>query len=381
MKVFDANKPMGDVSLFTVREYLRATGWIKKPTSWDDIVVYRRSTPEFPRAEIVVPKRESDFSEEYLDDIIQRLSLFDQRETLDVRHALVNPRVDKVKCRLISPHTSFGTTPLNTIQSFISGFIGALRAAVKDVVQPENRHLKLSSSEIDEMMSRAEFGQTEIGSFVASIFLPLGQADESDLLDEFKTNVFRKGVVHLMTALNLAAECAEMGQTEDFIQKNDSSGLHISSNLLDAVENARVGNETDVEFAVDWSPTVPVPEAPKCVLIKSGYSPYFTRWSQQLNPREDDKTPRRFVASIAEFSEDKRDEQGRPFGTILLTVFSPDEDKNYLAKVFLNSDQYDLAIDAFRNNDCVSFSGVRVWKKTRHEIRDVQNFQRVSQES
>ncbi|MBR4752085.1 MAG: hypothetical protein IK077_10015 [Thermoguttaceae bacterium] len=361
--------------LKAARTYLKAQGWVAHDDYWDDIVIFRRPEEENrPCDEVVLPKKVDKTFDHYLEETARRLAQWDNQTEEEALFRLLHPDVDRVRCRLISPELESGTTPLYVIQDFVAGVVDALKAAVLDVAKPELWHKRLRSAEIDKMMKQAKFGQTERGSFILNLFVPLEDADEANKFEGTSSRLWRRGIVHLTTALSEAVDAIESGAPENFEQKNKENP-QTSANLLEAIDAAAIGEDAALEFSVDWAPVLRVPEStPSTVTVQKSYAPQFKEWARSFRPAEKDKEKARFVATVRELKGAQRDDDGRPYGDVVLWIFNQEEDRNFEAKTSLNTEQYDVALDAHKRNYCVSFDGVCVWNGNKATLDNIEGF-------
>lgn len=365
-------------ALEAARRYLKAEGWISYDKYWDDIVVFRRPEEENrPYDEIVLPKIVNASFGLHLKEAARRLALWSNQTEESCLFRMLNPDVDRIRCRLDSPELELGTTPMFMIQGFVDSVIDVLKAAVLDVAKPELWHKRLRSADIDKMMRQAKFGQTERGSFVLNLFIPIQDADESNQFEETRSRLWRRGVVHLTTVLNDAISAIESGTPESF-ENNNKESRQTSANLIEAIDAAVIGDDASLELSVDWAPTLPVDEStPSIVVIKKSYSNSFHEWARSFRPVERDREKARFVATIRSLQGSQRDDSDRPYGEVSLWIFNQDEEKNYEAKAFLNADQYDEALNAHKGNNYVSFDGICQWNGSKARLESIENLRIV----
>ena len=161
------------VSFETLRAYLRAKGWRVVESLRHDVETFAQLEGDNIVEAIQLPPGESDRHVAYVLDAARAIANFEGTSLDDALQALKVFGRDRVSCRLASASVEDGTVPLGDAVSFLANISKIFSAAVKDVVRPESYHKKVVSSEINELMDSARFGQTERGSFVVNVFMPL----------------------------------------------------------------------------------------------------------------------------------------------------------------------------------------------------------------
>ena len=359
-----------NIELSSIRAYLLSQGWVETPDWREDKILF--STPDESAdnyEEAILPKYDVHNRVAYILDAARNIARYEARTIDDVLAALQYADVDRMRCRLVSDKVENGAAPLGAIETFIKNVVNTFRAALKDVVQPEPYHKRLSSSEIDEMLKSASFGQTERGSFVVNIYMPLGSEDFP--------NLFRKSLEHLMRSLNRAVLSSGGSDAHRFIQENQNSDDMISANLLTAIENARIDDNADLEFSAEWSPKLrPVENVPDRVYIAKNHSACFKRWAMALAPQKNTSTSREFVGTVSKLNGAEFDAQNRRCGEVEITLFQ--DEKNLRVRTQLDADDYAAANESHMRNRYVVFNASLVHKGDKNLLEDVENFRIVS---
>ena len=245
-------------------------------------------------------------------------------------------------------------------------------AALKDVVKSEFVHKALSASQIKELLNVARFGQTECGSFIVNVYIPLGQSTDAELFTNTRSYLFRKSLIHLMTSLSQAISCIDEGNPDMFIQKNLEAEIKTSVNLLEAVDNVRVGEDSELEVSVNWSHELPVPSnVPSRFNIKKEHSQTIWNWSAQYRPKEKQMSTDEFTAKVISMEIEDWDKSERPEGTVTFLIL---DNENYEAQATLNADDFRLANDCFINNHPCVFRGVCERSRNKAIISSISSF-------
>ncbi len=359
-------KAAGKIELSAIRDYLLANQWLEESNWREDKLLF--STPDETASnyeEVVLPKLDVPNRRAYILDAARNIARYEDRPIEDVLIALQTPNVDRVRCRLISDEVEDGSTPLGMIETYIRNVVNTFRAALKDVIQPELYHKRLASAEIDEMLKTASFGQTERGSFIVNIFMPIGNAECN--------NIFRQSLEHLMRSLNRAVQISGGSDADRFIQENQNSADMISANLLTAIENARINENSDLEFSVTWAPMLKVAEGtPNQVYIAKTHSACFKRWAHAFSPQKKTETSREFVGIVNKLNGSQLDAQNRRFGEVEIMLFQ--DEQNIRVRAQLDADDYAIANDSHMKNRYVVFNASLSSKGDKASLEEVENF-------
>lgn len=367
----------GNVTISALRSYLVANNWIQADSEREDVNFYCRPEEDEFEGAIFVPKDPDDRPRQFVLDAARKLAKYERRNVLDILDSLQKFSFDRVRCRLISPSVADGIIPLGSVVDFVEKISRLLSTAVKDVVQPELVHQKISSAEITELLNNAQFGQTERGSFIVNIFVPIERDKDSDRFKEVQDHTFRRSLEHLMTSLDLATRCIDDGSPERFLEENSDNKTITSVNLLEYADNARIGDDSDLEISVNWSSKLEVSDnVPNQIRVKKEHSPFFWRWVSTYRPQSKKISEKEeFVAKIIELKVEDSDSENRPSGTVVLRVVN--EDEIFDAKVYLQSSDFHVALDCVSKSRCVVFRGRCERLRNKAEITQVSDFRAV----
>lgn len=360
------------ISLEKTRAYLAANGWRIVKTPRRDVDTYLRPKEEKYNNFIIVPKQDGDRTVPAILDVARKLQDYEKRDLMDVLYSLQSSSHDRVQCRLISSTNEDGTVPLSSAIVFVKQIAAVFSAALKDVIQSEFVHKKVASSEITELLNSAKFGQTERGSFIANIYLPLGQSSDAELFEDARSNLFRRSLEHLMKSLSQATTYIDEGRFDDFIKANTEAEIKTSANLLEAVDNARVGDDSDLEISVNWSFELPVDSSvPSRVHIKKEHSQTLWKWASHYRPMEQQMPKSEFIAKVIGLRLDNYDKSGRLEGFATLRII---DEEDFEAQAYLNADEFLLANECFMNNRLCSFLGECERSRNKAIIKSISDF-------
>ncbi len=244
-----------------VLQYVRAKGWVADSGATTDRVVVLHAA-QFPDVDIVVPRSRSfrDY-ESCVAETLQTVALVEERSVWQVLKDISTPSADVMRMRLISPNATLGTVPLDQGLKLIQGGRDLLLAAACSAHQPQAHYPRQSYREALDFMETCRLGQTERGSFVASIVAPVPplvtQSEQKQLFEQIPPSepYARRVTMTLMSGLHSFKESVDRG---DARQTFDSVDRGVSANLCEALAFMKPSEEQAVlEIQLSWAPTRP----------------------------------------------------------------------------------------------------------------------------
>jgi len=347
-----------------LQAYLRNTGWQRRETARSDIGVFLKRT-ERDTHEVLLPLNR-DFADyrARVVDALEQIALVENREVDQVLTDLTIDPADVVRFRVISSDTVGGTI------SFIEGFNlldsakKALFTTACDLIKPEKYHRRLGLKGAQQFISKCRLGQTEKGSFVASVICPfLNQSEEeeaqrltifnssADLSTSFTRQVTRR----MMWAL------AEVKKAIDRAEENSIIDLQgenmISANFLESIiELNSIKDSQEIEIRTTWSVLAYGDEMPANIIrLSNDYLPVLETIVSKMRPAEEG-IENLFVGKISLTKADP-DPNTRSDGEIILNYVLGDEEKVSKARVTLNADDYKKACEAHLRGQTVKIKG------------------------
>lgn len=375
-------KMASKVSLYNAKRYLNASGW-NFITKFKDVLIFRRSEPEHPFDEILLPRSEEDpYYAQTILDAAERLSRFEKRSVLEIIQDLASPNLDKISFRIISKHAELGSVELDTIDAVFQGICSICMNAIKDLQQPEVFHRRVDNKTIKDMMKYARFGQTEHGSFIVNVLIPYDiPSDEEAALELVTTTAFRDGIVNMLKSISKVQEFILEGNEDDFTKENKEKPF-ISSNMFLAFDQINQWEDMELEILARWSQLVPIPpETISQVRLRNTVLKKFETFGNFFRSSSDKHQARmQFSGSVQELLGGSEDENGKQTGDVVIKVLSNEGDDFQARISLLDRKWYDTAMKSHREKDLVMFSGELVQIKKKKTIINIKDFQLVPKE-
>ncbi len=360
-------KAVPELKFTELQAYLRNTGWSRIEVPKQSIALFQKQLGNsFYETLLPLSKDFSDYNYRIV-DVLENIALTENREIHQVLTDLSIPPGDTVRFRVISKDTFGGTISFLEGFNLLEGAKKALFTTACDIVQPEKYHKRLGLKGAQQFIEECRLGQTEKGSFIASIICPfINQTHEDrahqlsifNQADEFRYSLTRKVTSRLMSSLAEIKNAIDRGEENRII---DLEGENIiSGNFLESIVELNSTKETtEIEIITSWSVFAEgQPEIAKAIKFSNDYIPVLENIISKVKPIdkgfEDD-----FVGKISLTKADP-DAHSRTEGEIILNYIVGDEEKVSKARVILKNEDYDLACEAHKQGKSVKIRGKMV---------------------
>jgi hypothetical protein len=246
----------GDVQL-----YLMSQGWQPKPYGKEGNALLFRH-PSFRDVDLLLPLRRDlvDYANR-MGDLVVALATIERRPVQAILNDLSGPSGDVFRLRVAGSVSALGNIPLDEAIKLLDGARQLLWSSAFSVIRPEALHPLRTVKQVEEFLKGCRFGQTERGSFVATILAPVPpeiQPPPANLdagLVEQEPPFPRRVTTRLMSSLGLISQAIQAGRADKLL---DAVSQGISANLCDALVMMKPpGDESRLDVQVTWAPTRP----------------------------------------------------------------------------------------------------------------------------
>lgn len=365
-----------------VQLYLSSRGWKKETAaSTAKATVYRFA--QEPDAEVLLPStRELADYALRMGDVAQMIAAVEQRSIREVLVDLSAPPADILRVGILAPEASLGTLPLDEGIRLVQGGRDILLAAACSAHHPQPFYPRQSFKEAMDFLATCRLGQTERGSFIATIIAPVPPLIEQPSLfpDAHPPNVAtepyaRRVTWRLMTGLKVVQDSIQAGTHDQMLQGVEAG---VSANLCEAIASVKPpGDQSSLQIRITWARSranVP-PEIPQSVTFSQAAFPIIEEVGRRLRERGTPKLDRieGFVVSL-------RGEttllEGFEGNVIIKSVIAGQSSRVQLT---LNKADYAKACDAHRDARRVAVSGVLHRGAKAFELLQPQNFHVIAE--
>jgi len=364
MTVNDILKAVPVLKFTELQAYLRNTGWERIETPKQSIALFQKQIGNnFFEALLPLSKDYSDYNYRIL-DVLENIAQAENREVHQVLTDLSIPPGDTVRFRVINKDTVGGTISFLEGFNLLEGAKKALFTTACDIVQPEKYHKRLGLKGAQQFIEECRLGQTEKGSFIASVICPFVNQTPEDKAqqlsifnqaEEFRHSLTRKVTTRLMSSLAEIKSAIDRGEENRIV---DLEGENIiSGNFLESIVELNSTKETtEIEIITSWSVFAEEqPQIARAIKFSIDYIPVLENIISQVKPIdkgfEDD-----FVGKISLTKADP-DIHSRTEGEIILNYIIGDEEKVSKARVILSNEDYDKACEAHKQGKSVKIRG------------------------
>ena len=363
------------INFLTIQRYLQNRHWVKVNSKRQNLAIFVFGNPVF--CEVIIPL-ERGFGDylDLIDKAINKIAQVEQRDPIQIVNDLLTPPSDIVRFRAKSKSTEQGLITFNEGFSLLENAKKSLFTTACDIANPTLYHKRMSYKSAKQFIDSCYLGQTERGSFVASVVCPFidstaGETptvltlfnDEKDFSQSFTRKVTRR----FMQSLQRVKNAIETGQHSLIEDPNESEV--ISANFIESiVELGEFGEKDEIEIFVSWSSATPeVNDIPKSVSFTKDYISPMQSVISRLKPKDEGKQGT-FVGKVSR-AEAEPDSSTRSEGEIIFN-FIGDDEKITKASVLLSTVDFSQACEALDKGYNVTISGML---STSGKIKTIQN--------
>jgi hypothetical protein len=345
-----------------VQLYLAGRGWKSEPYGAQGKGLLFH-LPSMPEAELLLPlKRDlSDYAIR-MEDLVVTLAAVEQRPVAEVLNDLSGPKGDVFRFRVAGSVALMGNLPLDEAIKLFAGARRLLASAAQSLLRPEPLQPQKIFKQAEAFLKTCRLGQTERGSFVATILAPVPPEIQPWLnLDggEFLADEQpfpRRVTSQLMSSLGVISSAIESGETERLL---DAVPQGVSANLCEALTTMKPpGDESLLEIGVTWSstrPRLPV-EIPDRVSFPQEQFVFIEEVGRQLRTRAIAREER-FIGRIQSVKKAVRPMLlAQIAGWIVISTDVAGSPAR--VRLDLKSDEFGAACDALRDDNWIAVTGI-----------------------
>ncbi len=350
-----------DISL-----YLTGRGWVSKPYgSARQALQFRTSSMRGVDLLVPLTRDLGDYAQR-MADLIVALATIEQRPVWEILNDLSAPSGDVFRLKIAGSVTSQGSFPLDHAIKLFQGGRQLLWSSAFGLLRPEALHHHRKIKKVEDFLETCRLGQTERGSFVATIFAPVPPEIQPALANldagqfQLEQPFPRQVTTRVMSSLGLVASSIQAGKPEQLL---DAIPRGVSANLCDALVMMKPpGDESRLDVDVTWSrnrPHLPA-DVPRSVSFPQEAFTVIEEVGRQLCQRLTAKIER-FTGKILSVKRALRPLLPEVAGWMVMAA-----DVNGTparVKADLVSDDFALACEALRDDLRVEVKGV-----IRHDV-------------
>lgn len=235
-----------------LRAYLVQTGWTSESKIGEFATVWHRpSELEFEHEVLFPEKIELRDYVERIADAVVNISTFEKRSTYKVAKDIANFFSDTVSIRVVHNDVENGTIPLEDGVKLFEKAKDLLSSAALSTISKKRYFFGSRPAEASNFLSKVRLGQTEIGSYIVNVVVPLNTEITNNLFD--RKSFSRYVTTTLGEGLSSLKELTKNSQNKSKVL--EALVTHgVSANMCDALiglsgENRKRGFDIGISFS------------------------------------------------------------------------------------------------------------------------------------
>jgi hypothetical protein len=351
----------GDVQL-----YLTSRGWVSEPFGPAGKGLLFRH-PSTSQIDLLLPLTRDlgDFATR-MAELVANLSAFERRPVWELLNDLSTPPGDVLRFRVAGSVAVLGQLPLDEGIKLLQGGRDLLRSSATSLQRPAALQPLRADREVNAFLNDCRLGQTERGSFVATIIAPVPPVVETQMtfLEEEPRSesepYARQVTTRLMSSLGLVSEAIRASAPGRILEGVPQG---VSANLCEAVVAMKPpGDESRLDIQVTWARSRPSPPGvPQTLSFPKEDFAVIEEAGRQLRTRAFAKRER-YEGPVMSVQKALRSFYGNVAGRMVLATEVGGVSAR--VKVDLEHDDFIRACDALRDGYRVAVTGI-----IRHDVK------------
>src|ERR1700733_2744846 len=171
-------------------------------------------------------------------DVIQALAVAERRPLFEVLNELSGPPSDVLRLRVSAADATLGNLPLDEGLQLLRGGRDMLLSAACSTIRPQAFHPEMSLKQPNEFIKNCRLGQTERGSFVATIITPVPPSLRQETLtgfdevEDIEEPFARRVTTRLMGSLEIVDDAVRTARLDPILGGIENG---VSANLCEAM--------------------------------------------------------------------------------------------------------------------------------------------------
>lgn len=304
---------------------------------------------------VIIPfdKSFSDY-DRVLVDSLSEIAINNNLSVDSIVNKLLYPSYDSLKYRVSQKRTSMGVLPFMFLPELIESIKYTIASVLNDIRNPSSFHKRVYSKDVNELLEKYAFGQTEIGSYILNILCPLGEYQLS-WIDESRP-IQRMVNEKLMISIDKIQKDLKVHNISK-IEEEIEQGIY-SSNFMESLSDIyKDTRDTTINVYVDWCMDLPeMIDIPQNVLLEPKYMETVGVMAEKFKPKPKKNESKPFYGKIAGI-ESEPEINDRKHVVIKVSAIG-DEGKKITVFAKLDYNQYFHDVDkAFQEGLNVRLSG------------------------
>lgn len=351
-----------NLKLVSIKKYLQNKGW---SITEDNDHFYKISLiSKGENFDIIIPKKENTFDYEFrVEQLIRSLSSIEKRNTEEIMQEIQNIGYDTVKFRFISEKYE-GTMPLDNFADAVDKIYDIIKFEACSELNPQSQYTN-PYDEAKTLVSHCEVPQTEKGSYIININVPLGETYlQIKKDDEYLRFLGRNTLIRMLSGINEAKEINltnEKSFNDSYNKKLNRNTCKAIKELLEDVKGAKI------EINTRWDISRPLATTPpeNAKITEADKEKFATMEEYLVKIPEDEEKIINGVIQDMRRSKDNDKEQ-------TITVYDSSLNRNVYIE--LREESYDMTCNLYRKIASVSVKGILKKKNSKWILENYNYF-------
>jgi len=357
-----------EITVKRLKEYLLYKGW-KIDTFNENL---DKIFLESEKIEIIIPNRESllDYPKR-IGDLLVSLSTVENKEKEEIAESIINFGYDLLKMRFINSKVGDGAIPLEYANTAIKQIVDVIKYSACSEIFPQSRY-KTPYKEARDLIKNCELAQTEIGSFIIKIRIPLDDTylKKQKIKKEFIEDLGRKTINRLIDGLD-GVDKINLSSESKFKETYDEK---LNKNVCDAMSRLLIDKDEglSLEISARWNTEKELKQKLKS-FTKIDSNEYYQKLRKMSVLLEHIPDTKEILIEGRIQDLKRQQEEGVKYEKRLIHVFSTDQKK--IIYILLGESDYKRACDAHRDKKQIKIKGILIQKKGRWFLENPKSFE------
>lgn len=376
-KSSDSEQILHQIKPGDLKDYLKNNGWSEESFPREDIIKFRSPHPinlNGKYIDIFIPATYKivDY-DRMVSYAVKSLSAFEKKSSDDIINQIFN-FADCLKTRIVEAKK--GMVPLEQGVLLYNSLLDLIAySASSEIEQKSAKKVPRKSDRVMSFARTSLMGQSELGSYVANVYIPLKKPNP-DFPWDTTGNVPRRVVLRILRGLENLND-AVIDDTSDPIIENYSTGLNY--NMCNAlIKIIEAGTGSSIGFSAILEHRIPAPEGISTnFLLKPGAKYYLEKAMDVLKEDDSELEERPFFGYVSLLRRPEELERG----LIRLRSIDSENNKTRDIRIELNPSDYQKAVVAHGKKRYIRIKGVLERKGKFWFLTDPNNLEVLEEDS
>lgn len=352
------------LKLISIKYYLKKKGWVIQEQN--KLVNKITLTSNGENFEIIIPNTESISDYGFrMEQLIMSLSSIEGRDANQILSEIENMGFDIMQFRFISDIFGEGIMPLSSFAKAVDSIDNMIRFSACSELNPQSQYTN-PYDEAKNLMAHCEIAQTQKGSYIVNVRVPLGETYLKTINKEQEYLRFlgRKAIGRLLSGINEAKTVDLSSDThfkETYDKKLNKQSCKAIKDLISDLKSVKVQINTKWDFSKPLE--IEVPE--KTELSERDKAIFETMEAYLVKISE--RTEKTINGIITDMRRNKDNDKEQT-----ITIYDSNLNRNVYLEI--RSESYELVCRLYEKINSVSVKGILTKRNGKWVLDDYRDF-------